>query len=125
MTKLVKAATARKRAGSIKIEELVLQSIVNEINTAVDFGRYAVGTWVDSDSEAYVVGALEGAGYEVTYPHYEYALAKAKDYQLKEPNWFQKLFKIKVYSPDVEVLQSDPEYIRISWAPAEAAPVTG
>lgn len=116
MAKLIKAATARKRAQSVDRVGQILDDIASNISASSSFGNYVTYAGVGNDYVAEIVEHLQNAGYRVT----------------EEPSWqpvenaptkkslFSRLFGDDGENPDV-YLGYNPSFANlvISWAPDE------
>lgn len=125
MAKLIKAATARKRAEAVDLTQQELDSIAGDIAFAAARGQLSIVTYVKKAYEDEVVPALEKAGYVVTYPEYEYMLATFSVDSKAPKNWLQRTLTKLFGATDGEIstLYASPstsrhEEIHISWGPA-------
>lgn len=128
MAKLIKAATARKRAEAVDLTQQELDSIAGDIAFAAARGELSIVTCVKKAYEDEVVPALEKAGYVVTYPEYEYMLATFSVDSKAPKNWLQRTLTKLFGATSNEIADlytPGPgrryEEIHISWGPAYRA----
>lgn len=125
MAKLLKATTARRKSLAVNKGDLLLDSIADRINESVAYGALETSMCVAAEYESDLVEALTSAGYTVTYPEYEAALAGAWSSvvePVKVEGFWSKLFSwAKPDAPlpeqtDFTFYNSGYSHLNISWA---------